>query len=214
MSARSITELISSRAAPVFSVEVGFRRGLWIASTLAAIVILGYFATMLWAVNELSPPESVVAAQSLMLVHDGTLYYDLKHYPFTVCAYMPSFYWLESGLIRAGFSAVHAGRWISFAALLGLIALCGRIALLYTGDHTAAWVAALAAAASPLLGSWGTIGQVDTLAAFFALAAFYQYSRFEVRGESSLWIAAVCAALAMFTKQTMVAAPTAIFVLL
>ena len=206
---------VSDLASPVVSpVEKGFRRGLWVASALAAIVLLCYVATMLWASNELSPPESVVAAQSLMLAHDGTLYYDLKHYPFTVCAYMPSFYWLESGLIRAGFSAVHAGRWISFAALLGLIALCGRIALLYTGDRNAAWVAALAAASSSLLGAWGTTGQVDTLAAFFALAAFYHYSRFHVRGESSLWIAGLCAALALFTKQTMVAAPTAIFVLL
>src|SRR5690349_4168566 len=119
-------------------VEQWFRRGLWVASALAAIVLLCYLATMLWAVNELSPPESVVAAQSLMLAHDGTLYYDLKHYPYTVCAYMPSFYWLESGLIRAGFSAFHAGRWISFAALLGLIVMCGRITLLYTGDRNAA----------------------------------------------------------------------------
>ena len=184
------------------------------ASALAAIVLLCYVATMLWAANELSPPESVVSAQSLMLAHDGTLYYDLKHYPFTVCAYMPSFYWLESGLIRAGLSAFHAGRWISFAAFLGLIVLCGRIALLYTGDRHAAWVASLAAASSSLLGSWGTVGQVDTLAAFFALAAFYNYSRFEVRGANSLWIAGVYAALALFTKQTMIAAPAAIFLCL
>jgi hypothetical protein len=185
-----------------------------VASALAAIMILCYVATMLWSVNELSPPESVVAAHSLMLVHDGTLYYDLKHYPYTVCAYMPSFYWLDSGLIRMGFSAFHAGRWISFAALLGLIALCGRTVLLYTGQRNAAWVASLAAASSSLLGSWGTIGQVDMLAAFFALAAFYYYSRFHLQGESTLWIAGVCAALALFTKQTMVAAPAAIFLLL
>jgi hypothetical protein len=185
-----------------------------VASALAAIVLLCYVATMLWAANELSPPESVVAAQSLMLVHDGTLYYDLKHYPFTVCAYMPSFYWLESGLIRMGLSAFHAGRLISFAALLGLIALCGRITLLYTRDRNAAWVAALAAASSSLLGYWGTTGQVDTLAALFALAAFYQYSRFHLQGESSLWIAGVFAALAIFTKQTMLAVPSAIFLCL
>ena len=202
-------------SAPVASpVENWFRRGLWVASAMAAIVILCYCATMLWASNELSPPESVVAAQSLMLVHDGTLYYDLKHYPYTVCAYMPAFYWLESGLIRAGLSAFHAGRWISLAALLGLIAVSGKLVLLYTGDHHAAWVASLAVASSSLLASWGTVGQVDTLAAFFALAAFYQYSRFQVRGESTLWIAGVCAALALFTKQTMVAAPVAILVLL
>ena len=186
-------------------VEGWFRRGLWVASAMAAIVLLCYLATMLWAANELSPPESVVAAQSLMLTHDGTLYYDLKHYPYTVCAYMPSFYWLESGLIRAGLPAFQAGRWISFAALLGLIALCGRITLLYTGDRNAAWVASLAAASSSLLGSWGTVGQVDTLAALFALAAFYYYSK------ELLWTAGVCAALAFFTKQTMVAAPVAIF---
>ncbi len=212
MAVASTTELPAAVVAS--PVEHWFRRGLWVASALAGIVLLCYVATMLWAANELSPPESVVAAQSLMLTHGGTLYYDLKHYPFTVCAYMPSFYWIESGLIRAGLSAFHAGRWISFAALLGLIALCGRIALLYTGDRHAAWVASLAVASSSLLGSWGTVGQVDTLAAFFALAAFYQYSRFHLRGESSLWIAGVCAALAIFTKQTMVAAPAAIFILL
>ena len=94
---------------------------------------------------------------------------------------------------------------------MGLIVVCGRIALLYTGDRNAAWVASLAVASSSLLGSWGTIGQVDTLAAFFAIAAFYNYSRFEVRGANSLWIAVVYAALAIFTKQTMVAAPVAIF---
>jgi 4-amino-4-deoxy-L-arabinose transferase-like glycosyltransferase len=211
MSAVSTTEAPSAAQA---SVEVWFRRGLWIASALAAILILGYLVIMLWAANEQSPVESIVAAQSLMLVHDGTLYYDLKGYPYTVCAYMPAFYWLESALIRAGLSAFHAGRWISFAALAGLILLCGRLAMLYTGDRNAAWVASLAAASSSLLCYWGTVGQVDTLAAFFALAAFYHYSRFHVRGEHSLWIAGVCAALALFTKQTMVAAPAAIFILL
>ena len=216
MPAESISSSSSGLSIPAdtVSVEVWFRRGMWIASAMAAIVLLCYLGTMLWASNELSPPESVVSAQSLMLVHDGTLYYDLRHYPYTVSAYMPSFYWLESGLIRAGMSAFHAGRLISFAALLGLIILCGRIALLYTDDRHAAWVASLAAASSSLLGSWGTTGQVDTLAAFFALAAFYNYSRFEVRGANSLWIAGVYAVLAVFTKQTMLAAPAAIFVLL
>jgi hypothetical protein len=212
MALASTIELAATRVDS--RVENWFRRGMWAASAMAAVVILCHCATMLWASNELSPPESVVAAQSLMLVHDGTLYYDLKHYPYTVCAYMPAFYWFESGLIRAGVSAFHAGRWISFSALLGLIALSGKLVLLYTGDRHAAWVASLAVASSSLLAFWGTIGQVDTLAAFFALSAFYQYSRFHLRGESTLWIAGLCAALALFTKQTMVAAPMTILVLL
>ena len=95
-------DLASPAVSPVVTqVEHWFRRGLWVASAMAAILLLCYVATSWWAANELSPPESVVAAQSLMLAHDGTLYYDLNHYPYTVCAYMPSFYWLDSGLIRA-----------------------------------------------------------------------------------------------------------------
>jgi len=55
-------------------------------------------------------------------------------------------------------------------------------------------------------------------AVFFALAGFYHYSRFHTREHNretrALWLAGVCAALALFTKQTMVAAPAAIFILL
>src|ERR1700733_3218906 len=87
---------LTGRTEPSSPVEHWFRRGLWVASALAAIVLLFYVATMLWAANELSPPESVVAAQSLMLAHDGTLYYDLNQYPYTVCAYTPVFYLLEA----------------------------------------------------------------------------------------------------------------------
>src|SRR5437764_161103 len=138
MSAGSIPQELATAAAPV-SVVVWFRRGLRVATAMAAIVILCYLAIMLWASNEVTPAESVISAQSLMLAHQGTLYYDLKHYPYTVCAYMPAFYWLESGLIRMGFSAFHAGRWISLTALLGLIVVCGRVVLLYTGNRNAAW---------------------------------------------------------------------------
>jgi len=60
MALASTTErLAAEMASPV---EGWFRRGLWVASAMAGIVLLCYFATMLWANNELSPPESVVAA--------------------------------------------------------------------------------------------------------------------------------------------------------
>ncbi len=211
MSADAITEVPGIAAA---SIENKFRRGLWVASALSALALLSYCGTMLWAQNSLSGPESVVAAQSTMLSHDGTLYYDLNQYPYTVCAYMPIFYWLDAGLIKLGLSAFVAGRVISFAALLVLIEICRRLVLLYTGNRNAAWLAAVLVASSSLLGMWGSVGQVDTLAILFAVTAFYQYSRFHVRGESTLVAAGVFAALAIFTKQTAVAAPAAIFILL
>ncbi len=204
MSVDAITEV---PGIAVTSVETKFRRGLWIASAVSALVLLGYCGTMLWAQNSLSPQESMVAAQSLMLAHTGHLYYDLNQYPYTVCAYMPIFYWLDAGLLRLGLPIFAGVRLISFAALLGLIATCGRLALLYTGNRNAAWVAAILAASSSLLSFWGSIGQVDTLAIFFSITAFYQYSRFHVRGESTLLLAGVFATLAVFTKQTTCSRP-------
>jgi hypothetical protein len=211
MPAGAITEV---PAIAVGSIEPKFRRGLWAASALSALALLSYCGTMLWAQNSLSGPESVVAAQSMMLAHDGTLYYDLNQYPYTVCAYMPIFYWLDAGLIKLGLSAFLAGRLISFAALLGLIAMSRRLAMLYTGNANAAWLAAILVASSSVLGSWGSIGQVDTLAILFAVTAFYYYSRFHLRGNPTLLAAGVFCALAIFTKQTAAAAPAAIFILL
>jgi hypothetical protein len=194
--------------------ETWFRRILIFFSIVAGLGILCHFGIMLWAENGFTGPEAVVAAQSMMLAEHGTLYYDLKHYPYTVCAYMPTLYLLEAGLHRAGMTTYMAGRLVNFCALLGILTLIWRMALLYTRDRYCAWIAVLLAASSGLLLYWGTVGQVDTLAAMFALAAFYQYSRYAVHGESRLVWAAAFALLAFFTKQTMLACPAAIFVLL
>src|ERR1700689_3263095 len=194
--------------------EAWFRRILILFSMVAGLGILCNLGILLWAQNGFSGPESVVASQAIMLAHDGTLYYDLNHYPYTVCAYMPTLYLLEAGLYKLGLPAYTAGRLISFGALLGIIALMRQLVLLYTRDRYCAWTAALLGASSGLLLSWGTVGQVDTLAAMFALAAFYQYSRYAVRGERTLIWAAAFALLAFFPKQTILACPAAIFVLL
>src|SRR5579871_6459412 len=173
-----MTALLERPSASISLVETRFRKGLWVASVLASIALGCYVATMLWAQNDFSGPETVVAAQSTMLAHDGTLYYDLKSYPYTVCAYTPLFYLLEAGLFRAGLPALLAGRVVSLAALAALIFLCFRIAGLYTRNRYAAWCAGLLAASSPLLMNWGTAAQVDTLACAFAAASFYYFSQF------------------------------------
>jgi len=188
------------------------RRVLLFASALAAMALVCHFVLMLWAQNEFSTPESVVAAQSTMLAHEGTLYYSLRDYPYTVCAYMPIFYALEASLIKAGLQSYTAARLISFAAILGIFTLVWRFLMLYTRDRYYAWTGVLLSVSTSLLLSWGTVGQVDTLAVFFGLLGFYQYSRYAIGGENTLLLAAVCVIAAFFTKQTMVACPAAIVV--
>ena len=57
----------------------GYRLVVLTAASIAGIALLCHFAIMLWAQHEFSSPESVVASQSMMLAHDGTLYYGLRY---------------------------------------------------------------------------------------------------------------------------------------
>jgi hypothetical protein len=194
--------------------ERGFRRVLIFFAVVAVLGILGHLFLMLWAQNSFTGGECVVAAHASMLVHDGTLYYDFHHYPYTVAPYTPLFYLLDAALQKAGLPIYTSGRVISFAAALGIVALSWYLTLLYTKERYSAAMSALLCASSSLLFVWGTVGQVDVLALFWALAAFYLYSRYALLGENTLIWASVCALLAFFTKQTMLSCPAAIFLML
>jgi len=109
--------------------EVWFRRILILFAMVAVLAILSQLGLLLWAQNSFAGGEAVVAAHSMMLVHDGTLYYDFNHYPYTVAPYTPLFYLLDAGLQQLGLTAYTAARLISFPALLGIVVLrplCAR----------------------------------------------------------------------------------------
>jgi hypothetical protein len=194
--------------------EIHVRRILNLFSVIACIAVLCHLGIQFWAQNEFTQPESVVGAQATMLARDGTLYYDLNRYPHTVAAYMPIFYWLSAALIKLGAPVFLAGRLWSSAAMLGIFALTWRVLMLYTRDRYCAWTGTVICASTSLISIWGTVGQVDTVAIFWSLAAFYQFSRYYVEGTNTLVWAVVCVLGAFFTKQTMIACPAAIFVLL
>jgi 4-amino-4-deoxy-L-arabinose transferase-like glycosyltransferase len=196
-------------AKPVAAERI-FRRILATCAVVAGLCILGHLALLFWAQNSFTGGECVVAAHASMLVHDGTLYYDFHHYPYTVAPYTPLFYLLDAGLQKIGLPIYTAGRVISFAAALGIVGLSWYLTLLYTKDRYSAAMSALLCGSSSLLWVWGTVGQVDVLGLFWALTAFYLYSRYAVLGENTLIWAGVCALLAFFTKQTMLACPAAI----
>ena len=191
------------------------RKVLALATGLVAVLLAGQFVTMLVCRHEFQQVESIVAMQSSMLARGEGIYYDLQHYPFTVSAYGPVFYTLSAGLYRLGVPAPLGGRCLSFAALLGILVLVWRLLRLETSNRFAAWTGMLLIASSPMLMAWGTTGHVDVLGLFFSLAALYAYSVFRSGGGTHcLALAAVCLALAVFTKQTMVASGAAITILL
>lgn len=191
-----------------------YHRILVACGAMAVLALVLHVALAVNSANELTQVESIIATQSRVLAEEGTLYYGLRDYPYTVCAYMPSFYLLQSGLYRLGVPLLQSGRLISLCALLATFWLLWRTVELYTGDRYAAWTGVVLAGVTQLLLSWGTVGQSDMLAIACALASFYFYSRFDVLGESAVLAAGACALAGLLTKQTVIAAPVAIFLLL
>lgn len=206
MSSLATPELATPRTPA--NIELWFRRVMMVFAIAAALGLITQFAVMMWARSEFTGPESIVNAHAEMLARHGTLYYDLKTYPFTICAYMPIVYTLQAALIRIGLTSAIAGRLLSFAALLGICAMLWRLAIIYTRNRYCAFTAVLCAASTSILVLWGTTGQVDMVAIFFSIAAFERFSKHH------LLQAGVLAALAIFTKQTALACPVTIFVLL
>lgn len=206
--------MVNSRALESAVIETRYRWVFAVFAAVAALGVLAHFGVLLWASNEFSQAESIVAAQAGMLAHSGRLYFDLRNYPYTVCAYTPIYYAAEAVAIKLGAAGFLAGRLISFAALAGIVILVWRMLMLYTDDSRCASTGALLCASTSVLLSWATVGQVDTLAIFFSIAAFYCYSLFAAGKARTLLWAGLFVVAAWFTKQTMIACPAAIVVAL
>ena len=208
----------SSGAAVYWAGAVGpervLRRVLVVAAAVAGLVLAGYVATSLRARHELTQVESIVGMHAAMLAAGDGLYYDLQQYPFTISPYGPVFYSLSAALQRLGLPVLAAGRLISVAALLAVVFVSWRLLMLHTGNRAASFAGTILLATSANVLFWGTVGQVDMLGLFFSLAAFLAYSRYQCGGklaplaQSGVWIV-----LAMFTKQTFLAAGAAITLL-
>ena len=148
-----------------------------------------------------------------MLANGQGLYYDLNRYPFTVAAYGPIFYSSVAALHVLGLPLHQSGRLISFSALLTALWLAWRILTLLVTDRRAAVAGVALAGASANLLFWSTTGQTDMLACCFALAGFLQFLVW--RGQRStrrLVLSGLFVLLAVFTKQTALAAGAAIAV--
>lgn len=203
--------LRQTQAAPRTSGHLKF---VFVCLGLAAVVAVAFLGLAFWSQNEFTQPEGIVATQSTHFSQQGSLYFSLRQYPYTVCAYMPVFYTLVAGLIKAGLPVLAASRLVSILATAAVFWLVFAITRVYTNQLIYAALSLSLAGVSQLLLSWGTTGQVDMLTVAFSVAAFYQFSRFQVRGEETLDLAAAFAVAALFTKQTAIAAPATIFLLL
>lgn len=186
----------------------------WIAG-FVSFGLIGHAIVLLWAQHEFTSVESLVALHANMLVEKQGIYFDLNHYPFTVTAYGPIFYSAAGFLHKLGVPSYQSGRALSFSALLVTIWLCWQALGLVTSNRYARATGVILAASTANLLFWGTVGQVDMLAVCFSLAAFTFFLHYRRERKARLLIyAGLAAVLAMFTKQTALAACAAITVTL
>ena len=175
-----------------------------ILSLLVAAAAGLVLSTVIYARHEFTQAESIVALHTLQYARGEGLYQSLFHYPHTVVVYGPIFHSLLAPLTLLGVPVLLGGRLISMCAMAAIVWFSYLILRLHVRNTNAVWAGTLLVASTTNLLMWGTIAQVDTLGATFAIAAFYFYMR------DRLLAAGVALVLAVFTKQVFIAAGAAI----
>lgn len=183
------------------------RRVLTIAALIAALGLSAQVGVALYAQYSLTQVESIIGIHARTLAEGGGLYYDLNAYPYTVSPYGPVYYAASAALQALGLEPLAAGRLVSLAALLGLFWIVDRLLRQWNIGGPERAVGLILLVSSGVAGSWGVVGQSDVLALLFSVAALERFEASRRTGRSGPLIACgLLIALAIFTKQTFVAA--------
>jgi hypothetical protein len=200
--------------------------------TVSAIAQVKSAATALAVTGELQYGEAIIYGQAARLLRGEPLYQPLDRPPYTVTAYTPAYYWLGAALRLAFGEGFGPGRGLSLLAGLAAAALIGWIVARQAGRRWPGllagllflalgmpWVASRAdlffagdviqtawmnlVADLPLDTPWMGFYKEDVLGVAFSLAAVAALQAGTRPGPVAA--AGVLAALAILTKQTLVA---------
>lgn len=159
--------------------------------------------------------EGIVWQQATMIL-DGRAYGDITRYPFIVFHYPPIYHLTASALdaVTPG-DWLLAGRLLSFAATLMSAMLCAGLVLTATRRRDGSSIAGAILAATFFLSAapvvlWGALARVDMLALLLGLGGLHAGVR-AVERPRLIHLAALLFVLALFTRQTAIFAPAALF---
>ncbi|HEX8966929.1 MAG TPA: hypothetical protein VF937_03550 [Chloroflexota bacterium] len=176
---------------------------LLITLAVAALLNVGLALVIVGRPDEVRYGEAIIYEQAGRLLHGQALYQPLDQPPYSVTAYTPLYYWLAALLRVALGAGFGPGRALSFAAGLVAATLVGYLTWRRT---RAVWPAA---AATLLFLGLGLVGPIpwfasykeDVLGLALSLGAVVALDRAPT--PRSVAVAAVLAALAILTKQTL-----------
>lgn len=169
---------------------------------------------------EMDYGEGIVWFQTQQLL-TGKAFGDIHHFPAVVFHYTPLFHFL-SGLVAAmGIDGLAAGRIVSLVSTAAMVILIGAIVryVIRQSDGSRRTANACAAIAGLALlipfpvKMWAPLMRVDMLAFALALGGIYAGLR-AIRQPAMIYLAALLFVLSVYSKQTMVAAPASVFLVL
>ena len=164
--------------------------------------------------------EGIVWQQMINIIA-GKGYAPIGVFPAIVYHYPPVYHLVVGALVRiVGSDGLATGRMVSLLSTLASIGLVGRLAFAAIPLHhprrarvLAALLAGGCVASSPTIVYWAGLMRVDMLAGMLSLAGLVLTLGSTAR-PGRIVLAALCFVLAIYTKQTSIAAPAAAFVTL
>jgi hypothetical protein len=160
--------------------------------------------------------EGIVMQQAMLIPGPG-MYGDIDLYPYIVFHYPPFYHLVVHAISALGFDMLQVGRWVSVLATVATAALIAGL-VFRSVRATAPWATGLVGAAIggltvftylPVV-EWSPVMRVDMLAVALSFAGVY-LAMLATRRPLLLYAASLAFVLAIYTKQTMVAAPVATF---
>ncbi len=152
--------------------------------------------------------EGYVLNDSLRLLRGETIYKDVDSYPMVRSPYPPLFLVAYAGLLAVTGPSFLPGRSLALLATLATAGLISLGAWHLTRRRGLAALAGLLFLSSPYVYQWAPLARVDTLALVLTVAGLVVAIRF---GPGGAVASAILCALGLMARQTVVAAPAAIF---
>jgi len=190
-------------------------------ATLCVFLLAGAIAfslrcwTSIHSPDELDYGEGIVMWQAEHVVHLSAAYHRIEQYPYIVFHYTPIYHLVSHGVANITHDLLAAGRWVSFISAL----LIGVVIGLFTWLSIPSLLALPRAAAAVVSGllcynlstmEWAEFMRVDLLALLFTFAGLLLFLLADHHPGLD-YAAFLLFVLALFTKQTQLAAPAACF---
>lgn len=174
------------------------------------VVYLLYAAGHIMYPYDYDAGEGLILSRAWILAHGGNVYGPISQEPYFVMNYPPVFEGLVALMMKLCGPGLWIGRLLSVASAGGTAYFLYRCARNLSGLVLPSAVAGLMYFASCWLTSWSVIGRIDTFGVMCAVAGLTVMTRpGDGSGRRKAVGAAVLFSLALFTRQSLIAAPLA-----